>query len=69
MISCTVRCTQIRFIQKYVKIFFDVFLHSLKLEDEKLRLEFCLWVRANYLENKRFHWFILFTDESRFCTI
>lgn len=43
-------------------------LHTLEPGDEERRLEFCLWVGANYLENRAFHRLIFFTDESTFCT-
>lgn len=42
------------------------FIHTLKARDFDARFDFCAWVQGQIEEDRRFHKFILFSDESTF---
>lgn len=44
------------------------FLHTLEEGDEERRLEYCLWIQGNYLNNRDFLKKVIFTDEATFST-
>lgn len=44
------------------------FRHTLEIADHAFRLEYCLWVGENIMENRLFYKDLMFSDESTFST-
>lgn len=51
-----------------LKAFKPKFLHTIKDGDEERRLEYCLWLQGEYLNDLNFIKNIIFTDEATFST-
>lgn len=55
-------------VKNKIKPFKPKFLHTLEPGDEERRMEFCLWLQGEYLNNRNYLSQILFSDEATFTT-
>lgn len=44
------------------------FRHTLEIEDHAVRLDFCLWIGENIMDNRYFYQNLMFSDEATFST-